>query len=336
MVGQEMVRVLKQRKFPVARLKPLASERSAGSVIEWNGSEVPVEAVGERSFDDVDLVLIATGAGISRTYAPLAVQAGALVVDNSSAWRMADHVPLVVPEVNEADIRAATGIIANPNCCTIPLAVVIEPLRRAAGVERVMVATYQSASGAGKALVEELDAQTAAVAAGRTPEVHAYPHQLALNVVPGGWAVEEGGWNEEERKIVNETRKILHAPDLPVVASCVRVPVPVGHGETVFVETTRELGADEARAILRQAPGVVVQDGPGDDDYPTPAAVAGTDEVHVGRIRRDPSSSRGLVMWVVSDNLRKGAALNAVQIAERALGMGVLQERLEKGVAHHA
>jgi aspartate-semialdehyde dehydrogenase len=334
MVGQEMFRVLEKRNFPVARLKALASERSAGSTIAWNGGSVPVEVLDEHSFEGVDVALFSAGAGASRALAPAAVAAGALVVDNSSAWRMADAVPLVVPEVNGDDIRAAEGIVANPNCCAIPLTVVLEPLRRAAGLERVVVSTYQSASGAGRALVDELQAQTRAIAAGGEPEAHEYPHPLAMNVVPGGWTMEDGGFNEEEVKIVAETRKILHEPELRIVATCVRVPVPVGHGEAVFVETGRELGVEEARAILRAAPGVVVQDGPAGQDYPTPAAVAGTDDVYVGRIRRDPSTRHGLALWIVSDNLRKGAALNAVQIAERALELGLVGQ--EKGVVRHA
>jgi len=334
MVGQEMLRVLAQRKFPVGKLKPLASERSAGTEVAWNGGTVPVEVLDERSFAGVDVALFSAGAGASRALAPAAVAAGALVIDNSSAWRMADGVPLVVPEVNGDDIRSAEGIVANPNCCAIPLTVVLEPLRRAAGLERVVVSTYQSASGAGKALVDELQEQTRAIAAGREPEAREYPHPLAMNVVPGGWTMEDGGYNEEEVKIVAETRKILHAPDLPVVATCVRVPVPVGHGESVFVETGRELGVAEAREILGAAPGVVVQDDPAGQGYPTPMAVAGTDGVYVGRIRRDPSTRHGLVLWIVSDNLRKGAALNAVQIAERALELGTLG--LEKGVVRHA
>jgi aspartate-semialdehyde dehydrogenase len=334
MVGQEMFRVLKQRKFPVARLKALASERSAGSKVAWNGDSIPVEVLGEHSFDGVDVALFSAGAGASRSLAPVAVTAGALVIDNSSAWRMSDGVPLVVPEVNGDDLRTAEGIVANPNCCAIPLTVVLEPLRRAAGLARVVVSTYQSASGAGRPLVDELWEQTRAIAAGGEPEAREYPHPLAMNVVPGGWTIEDGGFNEEEVKIVAETRKILHRPELRVVATCVRVPVPVGHGEAVFVETERELGVDEARAILRAAPGIVVQDGPGDQDYPTPAAVAGTDDVFVGRIRRDPSTRHGLALWIVSDNLRKGAALNAVQIAERALEMGTVG--MEKGVVRHA
>ena len=324
LVGQEILRVLKQRKFPVARLKALASERSAGSQVRWNGSTIPVEALAERSFDGVDLALFSAGSGVSRAYAPIAAEAGALVVDNSSAWRMQQNVPLVVPEVNHRDIRDSEGIIANPNCCAIPLTVALEPLRRTAGLERVVVATYQSASGAGKALVDELEDQTRAIAAGHPAEARVYPHQLAHNVVPGGWPAEGHGHNEEEVKIVSETRKIMHHPGLPVAATCVRVPVPVGHGEAVFVETERELGPAEAREVLRSAEGIVVVDGPGDHDYPTPASIAGSDEVYVGRIRKDPSTSRGLALWIVADNLRKGAALNAVQIAERALDLGIL------------
>ena len=333
-VGQEMVRVLKQRKFPVANLKALASERSAGSDLRWNGTAVKVEVLADDSFDGVDLALFSAGAGVSLAYAPIAAEAGALVIDNSSAWRMKENVPLVVPEVNAGDIRDSEGIIANPNCCAIPLTVVLEPLRQAAGLERVVVATYQSASGAGKALVEELEEQTRAIAAGEEPDVRVYPQQLAQNVVPGGWPAEPDGYNEEEVKIVNETRKILHDSGLSVVATCVRVPVPIGHGEAVFLETERDLDAGEARAILREAESVVVMDGPGVDDYPTPAATVGTDEVYVGRIRKDASARRGLALWIVSDNLRKGAALNAVQIAERALELGTLG--LERGAVRHA
>ena len=324
MVGQEMLRVLEQRKFPVASLKALASERSAGKELRCNGSTVTVETLGQHSFEGVDIALFSAGSHVSRIYAPIASQAGALVIDNSSAWRMQEDVPLVVPEVNAADIRDSEGIIANPNCCAIPLTVVLDRLRNAAGLERVVVATYQSASGAGRALVDELMSQTRDVAAGRAPEPQVYPHQLAQNVVPGGWSAAHDGYNEEEIKIVNETRKILHDPDLRVAVTCVRVPVPIGHGEAVFVETERELSADEVRNMLREAEGVIVMDGPGFDDYPTPAAVVGTDDVYVGRIRKDLSASRGLALWIVSDNLRKGAALNAVQIAERALEMGVL------------
>jgi aspartate-semialdehyde dehydrogenase len=230
MVGQEMLRVLAQRKFPAGKLKALASERSAGLDVRSNGWSIPVETLGEDSFDGVDLALFSAGSDVSLIYAPLAVEAGALVIDNSAAWRMKDNVPLVVPEVNPDDVRDNEGIIANPNCCAIPLTVVLEPLRKRAGLRRVLVSTYQSASGAGKALVEELEDQTRAIAAGRGPEAVVYPYQLAYNVVPGGWKPDQEGYNEEEVKIVEETRKILHEADLRIAATCVRVPVPVGHG----------------------------------------------------------------------------------------------------------
>ena len=324
MVGQEMLRVLAQRKFPVGRLKALASERSEGLEVGGNGHGVAVETLREDSFEGVDLALFSAGADVSLLYGPLAVEAGALVVDNSSAWRMKENVPLVVPEVNSGDLRDNEGIIANPNCCAIPLSVVLEPLRKEAGLRRVLVSTYQSASGAGRSLVDELAEQTRAVASGKTAEAVVYPQQLVHNVVPGGWKPDQEGYNEEEVKIMQETRKILHQPDLPLAATCVRVPVPVGHGEAVFLETERMLAADDARLLLGMAPGIVVEDDPHARLYPTPAAVAGKDEVYVGRIRNDLSCSRGLALWIVSDNLRKGAALNAVQIAERALEMGVL------------
>lgn len=324
MVGQEMFRVLAQRKFPVAKLKALASDRSTGMTVRSNGHSVGVETLNEDSFRDVDLALFSAGADVSLMYAPLAVESGALVVDNSSAWRMKENVPLVVPEVNPDDIRESEGIIANPNCCTIPLTVVLEPLRREAGVERVLVSTYQSASGAGKKLVDELEDQVRAIAAGRTPEATVYSHQLAHNVVPGEWTPDQEGYNEEEIKLVNESRKILHDPGLRIAATCVRVPVPVSHGESVFVELGRMVSAEDIRTILGDAPGVLVEDDPAARIYPTPASVAGKDEVYVGRIRNDLSSSHGIALWIVSDNLRKGAALNAVQIAERALELGVL------------
>ena len=324
MVGQEMLRVLAQRKFPFNRLKALASERSAGMEVRCNGLTVPVEPLAERSFEGIDVALFSAGADVSLIHAPAAVEAGALVVDNSSAWRMKENVPLVVPEVNGDDIKDNEGIIANPNCCAIPLTVVLEPIRKEVGIERVLVSTYQAASGAGKALMEELDEQTKAIAEGRRPEVVHYSHQLAYNVVPGGWKPESEGYNEEEIKIVQETRKILHAPELRIAATCVRVPVPVGHGESVFVETRGWLSASDCRTVLGSAPGVVVEDDPHARIYPTPANVAGKDEVYVGRIRNDLSSSHGVLLWVVADNLRKGAGLNAWQVAEKAVEMGVI------------
>jgi aspartate-semialdehyde dehydrogenase len=325
MVGQELLKVLRQRDFPTAEIRALASGRSAGQMVAFNGSSLPVQALDERSFAGIDIALFSAGAGIATEFAPIAVEAGALVVDNSSAWRMAENCPLVVPEVNAEDIAENEGIIANPNCCAIPLTVVLDPIGKAAGLERVVVATYQSASGAGKPLVEELERQTKAIGEGATPEASVYPKQLAHNVVPGGWTMEAGGYNEEELKIIKESRKILHQPGLRVAVTCVRVPVPVGHGEAVFIETSEPLSPEQVRELLAAAPGITVEDDPAGQVYPTPAEVAGKDDVFVGRIRRDPSAQNGIALWIVSDNLRKGAALNAVQVAERAIEMGVLR-----------
>jgi aspartate-semialdehyde dehydrogenase len=326
-VGQELLKVLAQRGFPTERVIALASERSKGMTVAYNGSRLPIEALREDSFKGIDIALFAASTDIGLMYAPIAVEAGAIVIDLSSAWRMKENVPLVVTEVNRDDIASNEGIIANPNCCAIPLTVVLSPLHRKVGVERVLISTYQSASGAGKALVDELEEQTRAIAAGTEPQAAVYPRQLAYNVVPGGWRPEAGGYNEEELKIVNETRKIMHLPDLRITATCVRVPVPVGHGESVFIETLDPITADEARTLLGSAPGIIVEDDPHARLYPTPHDVAGTDEVYVGRIRKDASTARGLALWIVADNIRKGSALNAVQIAEEAIQMGALSRR---------
>ena len=324
-VGQEMLKVLAQRHFPAERVVPLASERSKGLTVPYNGGKLSIEALSESSFKGIDIALFAASSDVSLMFAPIAAESGAIVIDNSSAWRMRPNVPLVVPEVNPEDIPTNEGIIANPNCCAIPLTVALHPIHMKAGVERVLVSTYQSASGAGKALVDELEDQTRALAAGTEPQATVYPYQLAYNVVPGGWRPEPGGFNEEEVKIVNETRKIMHLPDLRIVATCVRVPVPVGHGESVFIETHDPLSPEDARDILGSAPGVIVEDDPHAKLYPMPRSVAGRDEVYVGRIRKDPSTDRGLALWLVSDNVRKGAALNAVQIAEQALERGLVK-----------
>jgi aspartate-semialdehyde dehydrogenase len=325
MVGHEMLRVLAQRHFPSDRIVALASERSKGLTVAYNGSSLKVEPLDEKAFKGIDIALFAASGDIALMYGPLAAEAGALVIDNSSAWRMKENVPLVVPEVNPEDIPHNEGIIANPNCCAIPLTVILQPLRKAVGIERVLVSTYQSASGAGRALVDELEDQTRAIAEGAEPQAVAYPYQLAYNVVPGGWRPEPEGYNEEEVKIVNETRKILHMPELRITATCVRVPVPIGHGESVFLETTQHITADEARTLFGSSPGIVVEDDPHAKLYPTPHGVAGKDEVYVGRIRNDASTENGLALWIVSDNLRKGAALNAVQIAEQAIEMGAIR-----------
>ena len=324
MVGNEMLRVLAERSFPAERVIALASERSKGLTVAYDGTSIKVDELSEAAFKGVDIALFAASGDIALMYGPAAAEAGALVIDNSSAWRMKANVPLVVPEVNIDDIREHEGIVANPNCCAIPLTVALNPIKKAVGVERVLVSTYQSASGAGRALMDELEEQTKAIADGKEPPVAVYPYQLAYNVVPGGWRLETDGYNEEEVKIVNETRKILHDPELRITATCVRVPVPVGHGESVFLETKDKLTSDDARVLLGNAPGVIVQDDPQSKLYPTPHGAAGKDEVFVGRIREDASIKNGLALWIVSDNVRKGAALNAVQIAEQAIAMGVL------------
>jgi aspartate-semialdehyde dehydrogenase len=329
-VGQEMLKVLAQRNFPTERVIALASERSKGMAVAYGNDTLEMQPLHEDSFKGVDIALFAASSDIALMFAPIAVDSGALVIDNSSAWRMRDNVPLVVPEVNPDDIRDHQGIIANPNCCAIPLTVVLNPLRNRVGVTRVLVSTYQSASGAGKALMDELDEQTRAIAAGEEPQAVVYPHQLAYNVVPGGWRPEADGYNEEELKIAAETRKILHDPNLAITATCVRVPVPVGHGESVFIETRDAISADEARTLLGSSPGIIVEDDPHARLYPTPNGVAGKDEVYVGRIRRDASTSHGLALWIVSDNVRKGAALNAVQIAERALELGAVRPEMKE------
>jgi aspartate-semialdehyde dehydrogenase len=324
MVGHEMLKILAERKFPAQGVRVFASERSVGAKVAFNGDTLTLEHLDESVFKDVDVVMFAAGAEVSLMYGPIAAESGALVIDKSSAWRMKDNVPLVVPEVNRGDIRENEGIIASPNCTTIPLTMVLEPLRQKVGVERVIVSTYQAASGAGRALADELQEQTEALAAKRTPEVAATTHHLAYNVIPGGWKPQSQGYNEEEMKLVHETRKILHMPDLKIAATCVRVPVPVGHSESVIIETGEAIEPEDVRTLLESAPGVVVEDDPVARIYPTPLAVAGRDDVYVGRIRKDLSSKNGIALWIVSDNLRKGAALNAVQIAEQAIEMGVL------------
>jgi aspartate-semialdehyde dehydrogenase len=323
-VGQTLLSILAERHFPSANVKALASERSKGRRVPYNGSSITLEAIDEKAFKGIDVALFSASTDIALMYGPIAAEAGALVIDNSSAWRMKENVPLVVPEVNREDIRDNEGIIANPNCCAVPLTVILNPLKNAVGIERVLVSTYQSASGAGRALVDELEDQTKAIAGGTEPQAVVYPYQLAYNVVPGGWHPEADGYNEEEVKIVNETRKILHMPELRITATCVRVPVPVGHGESVFIETTRKISADEVRTLLGSSPGIIVEDDPHAKIYPTPHHVAGKDEVYVGRIRNDASTKNGIALWLVSDNLRKGAALNAVQIAEHAIELGII------------
>jgi aspartate-semialdehyde dehydrogenase len=319
LVGQEFIKTLEQRNFPMASLKLLASERSVGKKLLVGGQELEVKEATPESFPGIDIALFSAGAEISRHLSPIAAKAGVVVVDNSAAFRMVPNVPLVVPEVNPEDIEWHRGIIANPNCSTIQMVVVLAPLHKVNPIKRIVVDTYQAVSGTGSAAVDELTTQTRQVLNGQSTIPHVYPHQIAFNVLPEIDVFWDNGYTREEWKLVEETRKIMHASDIAVSATCVRVPVFTGHSEAVHVEFTRPMSPDEAERILAEAPGVKILDDPAISLYPQPWAAAGTDEVFVGRIRRDASHANGLVMWVVADNLRKGAALNAVQIAEEMI-----------------
>jgi len=317
-VGQQMVACLEERNFPVARLVPLASERSVGKIVTFLGKEIPVEELTKDSFDGVEIALFSAGGGISKEYGPIAARAGAVVVDNSSAWRMDPEVPLVVPEVNPHDIGlyTKTGIIANPNCSTIQMVVALKPLHDAARIKRVVVSTYQAVSGTGQKAVDELAEQVRALLSCQATKNQVYPHRIAFNCLPHIDVFLENGYTKEEMKMVDETVKIMGDDTIKVTATTVRVPVFYGHSEAVNIETERKLTPDEARRILAKAPGVKVVDNPAKNEYPMPLDAAGQDLTLVGRIREDFSIPNGLNFWVVADNLRKGAATNAVQIAE--------------------
>ncbi len=317
-VGREMLRVLDQRRFPVKRLVALASKRSAGKRLPFAGGEITVEELTPRSFAGVEVALFSAGASVSREFGPIAAGAGAVVIDNSSAWRMDPDVPLVVPEVNmDAAERRPKGIIANPNCATIQLVVALKPLHDAARIKHIVVSTYQATSGKGHAAVEELLAQTRATLEGRAPEAHVFPGTIAFNVLCD-WKPGEGDYSEEETKMIQETRKIMGDADLGVSPTTVRVPVINGHSEAVHVQFHRPMRAEEAKRLLRKAPGVVLMEDPyGPGKHPQPLRATGTDPVYVGRVRDDSAVAGALNLFVVSDNLRKGAALNAVQIAEQ-------------------
>lgn len=315
-VGTEMIEVLEERKFPVKRLVPLASTRSAGGTVTFEGNEVPIEVLTKDSFVGVDIALFSAGADLSREFAPIAVKAGAVVIDNSAAWRMTPEVPLVVPEVNAHDIQRHKGIIANPNCSTIQMVVALKPLHDEARIKRIVVTTFQSVSGTGKDAMDELMAECQDLLSFKSASPKVYPYQIAFNCLPQIDDFLPSGYTKEEMKMVHETRKIMGDQSIHVTATTVRVPVYVGHSEAVNIETERKLSANEARAILSTAPGVLLYDDPAHKIYPMPLEVAGKDEVYVGRVREDESIANGLNLWVVADNLRKGAALNAVQIAE--------------------
>jgi aspartate-semialdehyde dehydrogenase len=315
-VGTEMIEVLEEREFPVARLVPLASSRSAGGTVTFKGNEVPIEVLTKDSFAGVDIALFSAGADLSREFAPTAVKAGAVVIDNSAAWRMTPEVPLVVPEVNAHDIQQHKGIIANPNCSTIQMVVALKPLHDQARIKRIVVTTFQSVSGTGKDAMDELMAECQDLLSFKSASPKVYPYQIAFNCLPQIDEFLPSGYTKEEMKMVHETRKIMGDQSIHVTATTVRVPVYIGHSEAVNIETERKLSANEARAILSTAPGVLLYDDPAHKIYPMPLEVAGKDEVYVGRVREDESIANGLNLWVVADNLRKGAALNAVQIAE--------------------
>lgn len=317
-VGTEMIRILEQREFPVARLLPLASSRSAGKTVRFRGEEIPVQELKEESFEGVEIGLFSAGGSVSERFAPAAAARGCVVVDNTSAFRMDPEVPLVVPEVNPHAIAHFRNkmIIANPNCSTIQMVVALKPIHDVARIKRVVVATYQSVSGTGMRAILELEAQVRAWVEGRPLETRVYPHPIAFNCLPHIDVFFEDGYTKEELKMVNETRKILEDDSIRVTATTVRVPVFRGHSEAVNIETERKLTAQQAREILSKAPGVKLWDDPAQKHYPMPTLAAGGDETWVGRIREDSSVENGLNMWVVADNLRKGAALNAVQIAE--------------------
>ena len=315
-VGQEFLSILEERKFPLAELKVLASERSAGKNVKFQGRWITIEPATPESFKGIDLVLSSAGATVSRRLVPEAVKAGAVVVDNTSAFRMDPSVPLVIPEINASEISKHRGIIANPNCSTIILAVPLYPLHEAARARRVIVSTYQAASGAGMKAMLELEEQTREVLAGKKPRPKVFRHPIAFNLFSHDSAIREDGFTEEEYKMIQETRKIFRAPELKIVATTIRVPVLRAHSESIVADFERPLSEEEAREILKKSPGVEVVDRRKENYFPMPIEASGKDNILVGRIRKDPSSENGLAFFVSGDQLRKGAALNAVQIAE--------------------
>jgi aspartate-semialdehyde dehydrogenase len=324
-VGKAMRNILAERAFPTTQLIPLASERSAGTVLDYDGRPVEVQLLTEKSFEGVDLALFSAGAGVSLKYAPIARDAGCVVIDNSSAWRMDPSIPLVVPEVNPHDVDWHPGIIANPNCSTIQMVVVMKPLHDAVPIRRVVVSTYQAVSGTGAEAVDELARQSGEVLAGTEPTIQVYPHQIAFNCLPHIDVFLPDGSTKEEQKMVDETKKIMGDDSIAVTATCARVPVMNGHSEAVNLEFAGPMDPERARGLLARAPGVVVRDDPASLTYPLAIEASGTDPVLVGRIRADATVEYGLNLWVVADNVRKGAALNAIQIAELLMERDLLR-----------
>jgi len=322
-VGVEILRVLERRNFPVGGLKLLASKRSVGKTLEFKGKPYKVEELTADAFKGVDIAFFSAGAGRSREFVPAAKAAGAISIDNSSAFRMDPNVPLVVPEVNPGDLRKHKGLIANPNCTAMILAVAIWPIHQAVGIRRVIVSTYQSASGAGAAAMRELEDQAREYAAGKAITKSVFPHQIAFNVFSHNTKMAENGYNEEENKVVEETRKIFHEPELPIVPTCIRVPVLRAHAESIVLELAVPMSPEEARALLARSPGIKIVDDPAANHFPMPLEASGDLDVHVGRIRRDVSNPNGLALFVAGDQLLKGAAWNAVQIAEELATLSV-------------
>ncbi|MCM3667767.1 aspartate-semialdehyde dehydrogenase [Mesobacillus maritimus] len=333
-VGQQMLKTLENRDFPISKLTLLSSARSAGKTAVYKGQDITIEEAKPESFEGVDIALFSAGGSVSKALAPEAAKRGAIVVDNTSAYRMDENVPLVVPEVNPEDLKNHNGIIANPNCSTIQMVVALEPLRKKYGLKKVIVSTYQAVSGAGAAAVEEMYAQTQAILDGTEPEANILPvgsaekhYQIAFNAIPQIDKFEENGFTFEEMKMINETKKIMHKQELEVAATCVRLPVGTGHSESVYFEIDAEgVDANEIKTLLADAPGVVLQDNPSEQIYPMPAFCVGSNDVFVGRIRKDLDNEKGFHMWVVSDNLLKGAAWNSVQIAEKLVELGLVKE----------
>ncbi|WP_285906866.1 aspartate-semialdehyde dehydrogenase [Pseudodesulfovibrio pelocollis] len=324
-VGQEMLKILEQRDFPHSEIIPMASARSVGKKVAFKGRELKVVELTEDAFEGVDLALFSAGGSTSEKFAPIAARAGCVVVDNSSAWRMDDNCPLVVPEVNPHDLDWHRGIIANPNCSTIQLMLALKPIHDEARIKRVVVSTYQAVSGTGHKAVEELENQVRRLMSGQPVVADVYPHQIAFNCLPQIDVFMDNGYTKEEMKMVKETIKIMGDPSIKVTATCVRVPVFYGHSESVNIETEEKLTAADVRALLAKAPGVTVLDIPGKKVYPMPIDAAGEDDTFVGRIREDETIANGINMWVVSDNVRKGAALNTIQIAETLIERDLLR-----------
>jgi aspartate-semialdehyde dehydrogenase len=323
-VGTMMLKLLAERGFPVGRMLPLASSRSAGTEVDFAGEKIVVEELTADSFSNVQIALFSAGGDRSREFAPAAAAAGAIVVDNSSAFRMEPNVPLIVPEVNPDDVKWHEGIIANPNCSTIQMVVPLKVIDDAAEIERVVVTTMQSVSGTGNRAVEELFNQSEAVLESGEIEVDVYPHRIAFNIIPHIEHFHDNGYTNEEMKMINETRKILGSPDMRVTATCTRVPIFNTHSESLNIQTKQAISAAEVRELMRSAPGMVVMDDPNRREYPMPLSAQDRDEVFIGRIRKDESEENCVNIWIVSDNLRKGAATNAIQIAELLVEEGLV------------